>query len=110
MLGRKSKLGFGAFVIVASLFNSGCATRSQMSEADLDNYVIDCAIKEQQIAFLHSQRLTATEQRTRAYQNILSPFQALVAPAAASEIRAQGTGRTNWLINQKLMLISRNCP
>ena len=81
-----------------------------MSEADLDNYVIDCAIKQQQIEFLHSQRLTATEQRTRAYQNILTPFWALVDPDGAAKIQAQGTGRTTWLINQKLMLISRNCP
>ena len=52
---------FGACVIIASLC-SGCATGTPparpMMATDLDTFVPDCKIKNQQRAFLESMRLT----------------------------------------------------
>lgn len=52
---------FGVCVIIVSLF-SGCATGTPpaqpMTARDLDNFVPNCKIKDQQRAFLESMRLT----------------------------------------------------
>jgi len=52
---------FGACVIIVSLC-SGCATGTPparpMTASDLDNFVPNCKIKDQQRAFLESMRLT----------------------------------------------------
>ena len=52
---------FGACVIIVSLC-SGCATGTPaarpMTASDLDTFVPDCKIKDQQRAFLESMRLT----------------------------------------------------
>ncbi len=110
MLNHKSRLGFGIFVITASLLTSACAVRPQLATQDLDNFQIDCAIKQQQIDFLVSQRLSTNERILQNYTRIFTPWRGITDPYRARAEAAQGSGRTNWLISQHLLALSRNCP
>jgi hypothetical protein len=110
MLNHKSRLGFGIFVITASLLTSACAVKPQMAHRDLDNFQIDCKIKPQQIDFLVSQRLSTNERILQNYSRIFAPWRSFTNPARARTEAEQGSGRTNWLIGQHLLALSRDCP
>lgn len=110
MLNHRSGLVSGTFVIIVSLLSSACAVRPQLATQDLDNFQINCAIKQQQIDFLVSQRLTTNEQILQNYNRIFAPWRGITDPDRARAEAAQGSGRTNWLISQHLLALSRNCP
>ena len=99
---------FGTFVISVSLLVSGCATpRQPMDDQDLDNFLVQCNIKEHQIKFLQSQRMNIHDRRMSGYKNLLNPFTLLTDPNEYYQRQQQAIGRTNWLIDQHLMRLAR---
>lgn len=57
---------------------SGCATqraeRLPMSTVDLNHFVVDCRIKQQQVALLQSMRQTSDEQLAARFRSMFQPF------------------------------------
>lgn len=107
---RKSRIAFGAFVIIASVFSTGCATRHPMPVADLEYFQIDCRIKHQQVAWLQSMRTTPDDRLLAGVANILAPWKVITDPHGRYQKNAMHIGQSDWLINQHLMSIGRNCP
>lgn len=69
---------FGMCVITAGLL-SGCALQQQaqrvpMSTQDLNHFVVDCKIKQQQVDMLQSMRQTQDEQFTARMRSMFQPF------------------------------------
>ena len=110
----RSRVVSGACVIVASLFSSGCVSLQPTTQAmpwvDLDRFTIDCRIKEQQVRLLQSMRITNDDRLVYHMNNVTQPWQRFTRPDTWDERQRLSTGRTNWLINQHLMLLNRNCP
>ena len=107
---RKSKVVSGICVTLAILC-SGCATsRSQpMSFAELDYFQINCAQRTQQIALLQSMRSTPDDRLFARASNALQPWRAYTNPDQYRDNAYQGYGRSDWVINQKLMELRDNC-
>jgi hypothetical protein len=81
-----------------------------MSRWDLENFVTDCSIKEQQMAFLQSQRLSDNDRRAAGYRQLVTPWTVLTDPGRAHELKSRANGSTNWLVNQHILSLARNCP
>ena len=102
---------YGVCVTLAILLTTGCSTvqRTPMGFADLDGYQIDCRRKSEQIAFLQSMRPTNDEKLFSGFSAMLQPWNYIADPYAHDSRRAVSTGRSEWLINQKLMELRDNC-
>lgn len=102
---------YGVCVTLAVLLTTGCSTvqRTPMGFADLDGFQIDCRRKSEQIAFLQSMRPTNDEKLFAGFGAMLQPWNYIVDPYAHDSRRAVSTGRSEWLINQKLMELRDNC-
>ena len=102
---------FGVCVTLAVLLTTGCSTvqRTPMGFADLDHFQIDCRRKSEQIAFLQSMRPTRDEKLFAGFSAMLQPWTYLSDPYAQDSRRVVSTGRSEWLINQKLMELRDNC-
>lgn len=81
-----------------------------MPAMDLERFVIDCGIKEQQIRLLQSMRTTADDRLVNYLGNLQQPWTRYTDPGAWKQRDQVYMGRSNWLINQHLMTLSRNCP
>ena len=102
---------FGTCVILATLLTTGCSTvqRTPMGFADLDGFQIDCRRRGEQMAFLQSMRPTNDEKLFAGFGAMLQPWTYLSDPYAQDSRRVLSTGRSEWLINQKLMELRDNC-
>ena len=102
---------FGTCVILATLLTTGCSTvqRTPMGFADLDSFQIDCRRRGEQMAFLQSMRPTNDEKLFAGFGAMLQPWTYLSDPYAQDSRRVLSTGRSEWLINQKLMELRDNC-
>lgn len=107
---RKSKVVSGICVTLAILC-SGCATsRPQpMSFAELDYFQINCAQRTQQMALLQSMRSTPDDRLFARASNALQPWRAYTNPDQYRDNAYQGYGRSDWVINQKLIELRDNC-
>ena len=83
--------------------------KQPMSYHDLERFQIDCGRKEEQIRFLQSLRTSRDDALWAWAQNYFMGWQQYTSPDDYNERASIATRRTNWLINQNLMMISRNC-
>ena len=102
---------YGTCVTLAILLTTGCSTvqRTPMGFADLDGFQIDCRRRGEQMAFLQSMRPTNDEKLFAGFSAMLQPWNYIADPYAHDSRRAVSTGRSEWLINQKLMELRDNC-
>lgn len=106
----RSRIGFGRSVITAIAL-SGCvsAVAGNFSPADLNHFHVDCRLKQQQIQFLQSLRPSAAERGNSVLLNMLTPWKVITDPDVYYNRAHNGSGRTDWMINQLLMEL-RACP
>jgi hypothetical protein len=103
----------GACVIIASLFSTGCQVvpvREPMAIVDLERFTVDCRIKEQQIQMLQSMRTSADDRLWNHMRNVVAPWQHYTQPGAWRQRQQLSQGRSDWLINQNLLILGNNCP
>ena len=102
---------YGTCVTLVILLTTGCSTvqRTPMGFADLDGFQIDCRRRGEQMAFLQSMRPTNDEKLFAGFGAMLQPWNYIVDPYGHDSKRAVSTGRSEWLINQKLMELRDNC-
>lgn len=102
---------YGLCATLAILCSTGCSTvqRTPMGFYDLDHFQIDCRKKAEQIAFLQSMRPTNDERLYAGFSAMLQPWTYITDPYGHDSKQAISTGRTQWLINQKLMELRDNC-
>lgn len=81
-----------------------------MYAVDLDHFQIDCSRKAEQIAFLQSQRSQADDRLVNGAVNWLMPWTRYTDTNHYSQRGQIHNGRTNWIINQKLMRLAHDCP
>ena len=95
----------------ASLLVSGCAlpARQTMSSMDLDYFQVDCTMREQQIRLLQSMRQDTDDRLANGVVNMTNPWDAVLNPDAYAQRSEIHRGRTNWLINQHLRRLARDC-
>ena len=104
---------YGIFVIIASLC-SGCATASRpdrvpMATRDLNHFVINCSIKQQQVAMLQSARQTGDERLVAGFVAAL-PWYRWTNPGEYNQNVDVHNGRVNWMINYHLNILATHCP
>ena len=80
-----------------------------MHAIDLESFQINCRIKEQQIQFLQSMRSGRDERMYAGAGNLTQPWSRWTDSEEHYQRRSIHNGRTNWLINQHLMHLSRDC-
>lgn len=102
---RPLKVAFGIFAITAILCNTGCGTvqTQPMTFADLDYFQVDCKKRTEQIAMLQSMRPTRDDKMFARIGNMIQPWQTITDPDTYSNRQSVGTGRSDWILNQKLM-------
>jgi len=83
--------------------------KQPMSYHSLETYQIDCSRKEEQIRFLQSLRTSRDDQLWAWLQNYVMGWDQLLDPDQYNERASIASRRTNWLINQNLMMLHRNC-
>ena len=108
---HKSKLVFGICAVSVILFSTGCSIRPSrpMTFVDLDHYQINCRYKTQQIAMLQSMRPTPDDRLFARIENALNPFSIITDTDQYLDRKAVSAGRTEWLLNQKLMALRDDC-
>lgn len=105
----RSAVVFGVSVIFVSLF-SGCASQPKtMHVVDLENFQVNCRIKEQQIQLLQSMRQSRDDRLVAGLSNLVQPWGRWFGSDEYVQRANVHNGRTNWLINQHLMHLSRDC-
>lgn len=105
-----SKLACGLLGI-GVILSSGCAHnphRQPMHIIDLQNFKVDCRIREQQINMLQ-QMLTSDDDRLLARLNVyFQPWHSITDPETYVNRASIGSKRTDWLIRQHLLQL-RDC-
>jgi hypothetical protein len=109
-MSRKSVAVSGICVTLAILC-SGCATSGSqpMRFADLDHFQINCKRRTEQIALLQSMRSTPDDRLFALLSNKVQPWKQFSDPDQYNENIIRGYGRSDWVINQKLMELRDNC-
>ena len=108
----QSRLVCGAFATIATVFASGCATptlKRPMDYADISQFQIDCSRKAEQIRFLESQRPSRDDRLFAWATNYLTPWKEFTDPKEYGERQTVSGRHTDWIINQKLMTLARDC-
>lgn len=98
----------GICVTLAILCNSVNATPA-VDFTDLDYFQIDCSRRTEQMALLQSLRSTADDRLFARATNALMPWRIFTNPTAYYNNAAQGSNRTDWVINQKLIALRDDC-
>lgn len=80
-----------------------------MYASDLNHFQVNCQNKAAQIRFLESQRTNRDDRAANKLHQSLMPWTWFTDPEEASERTSVGTGRTDWLINQKLLRLAYDC-
>ena len=104
----KSAVVSGICVTLAILCNVSTAA-APVDFTDLDYFQIDCSRRTEQIAFLQSLRSTADDRLFARATNALMPWRMFTNPSAYYNNAAQGSNRTDWVINQKLIALRDDC-
>lgn len=107
-----SRLVSGTFAIIVIVSASACAAptvKNTMHYQDLSNFVIDCSKKQEQIIFLQSQRLARDDKLWNWVQNYVKGWEAYTDPAEYKQRKAHHSGYHDWLINQNLLELGRQC-
>jgi hypothetical protein len=104
----KSAPASGICVTLAILCSAASAAPA-VDFTDLDYFQIDCSRRTEQIAFLQSLRSTADDRLLARAANALMPWRMFTNPAVYNNNAAQGSSRTDWVINQKLMALRDDC-
>ena len=104
-------VGVSGICVTLAILCSGCAsTRSDpMGFADLDSFQIDCSRRNEQIALLQSMRSTRDDRLVSRASNAIQPWLAYTNPEQHYNNAVRGRGRTDWVINQKLIELRDNC-
>jgi hypothetical protein len=101
---------FGAYVIIASVSLSACATDGVfMSAQELENFEINCSKRTEQVAFLESQRSTDVDRQNARLENFFKPWKLWTERDDFEANTSMGSGQQEWIINQKLMRINSAC-
>jgi len=106
------KMQNGLCCIIASVLVSGCATNAasrNITYDELNHFVVDCSIKEEQIRFLNSQRMTANEKMAARFQDAFVPFLGIFAPDMKRNNHMAGSGSRDFMMRQVLQELAR-CP
>lgn len=80
-----------------------------MATQDLEYFQVNCRMKSQQIAMLQSMRTTPDTRLANGVSNLLQPWRIVTDPGERARANAVYTGQTDWLINQHLLSIARDC-
>ena len=96
---------FGTTVILADT----SLADEPMDWHDLDHFVVNCEMKQEQIEFLNSFRTTKSERTWNLFQWKFMPWQAVTDPKGYHKNKQQATGRYDWLINQHLHTLATQC-
>jgi hypothetical protein len=80
-----------------------------MRFADLDSFQINCARRTEQIALLQSMRSTPDDRLFALLSNAVQPWKEFSDPAQYRDNALRGYGRSDWVINQKLMELRDGC-
>ena len=109
-MSRKSAVVSGICVTLAILC-SGCSTMGSqpMRFSDLDDFQVDCSRRSQQIAMLQSMRSTTDDRLFALLSNTVQPWKQFSDPEQYQNNAMRGYGRSDWVINQKLMELRDNC-
>ena len=107
---RRSAVVSGICVTLAILC-SGCSTvgSQPMRFADLDSFQINCKRRTEQIALLQSMRSTSDDRLVALLSNTVQPWKRFSDPDQYEDNTLRGSGRGDWLINQKLMELRDHC-
>jgi hypothetical protein len=97
------------FIIVISCSSCSTIGSRPMMFSDLDSLQINCGQRSQQIALLQSMRSTPDDRLLALLSNTVQPWKQFSNPEQYQENALIGYGRTNWVINQKLMELRDNC-
>lgn len=81
-----------------------------MPYGDLENFRIDCRIKQEQILFLQSMRSSQDTRLVAGFENYYRPWEIFTNLTAYRQRAQIHNGYTNWLINQHLLKLSYQCP
>lgn len=101
---------FGACVIIASVFSSGCASINKpMDYTGLDEFYVDCKKKEEQTQLLLSMRSTRDDRLFAWISNVLQPWQMVTDPDQYASKQNMVNRMSDWQINQHLIKL-RQCP
>lgn len=108
---HKSAIACGSFAIIVSLC-SGCATqpsfnRIPMATQDLNHFRIDCARRDQQIAFLQAQRVNRDDQFEARVRTTLKPWEKFTSPAVYAINSDVAYNNPNKYINYLLWELSQ---
>jgi hypothetical protein len=98
--------------VTLAILCSGCATTTgtqPMRFADLDSFQINCKRRPEQIALLQSMRSTPDDRLFALLSNTVQPWKQFSNPEQYRENAIRGLGRSDWVINQKLMELRDNC-
>ena len=95
--------------VTLAILCSGATAAPPVDFTDLDYFQIDCSRRAEQIAFLQSLRSTADDRLFARATNALMPWRMFTNPAAYNNNAAQGSSRTDWVINQKLIALRDDC-
>lgn len=112
-MSRWSKLACGISGIIAISFVSGCAAPTvtrPMDQHSLAMFQIDCSKKQEQITFLRSQITNRDDRFWSWLENYVKGWEQYTNPAEYNRRHAIVSNRTNWLINQTILRLSRDCP
>lgn len=80
-----------------------------MDAIDISHYQIDCSRKSEQIQFLESLRSGRDDRFWSRVGNTVQPWTKYTDTHNYSQRGQIANGRTNWLINQKLMRLAHDC-
>lgn len=81
-----------------------------MSYHDLTYFRIDCGRKAEQIRFLESQRPSRDDRLWAWVTNYVRGWDQYTQPDQYRERQAVAGRHIDWVINQRLMELARNCP
>ena len=81
-----------------------------MPIVDLERFQTNCRLKAQQVQLLQSMRTTRDDRFMHYLANLVQPWDHWQDPGAWHQRRQIQNGRSDWLINQHLLELRRNCP
>jgi len=112
--GMNTSRNFGVvsgICVTLAILCSGCSTMGSqpMRFADLDTFQVNCNRRTEQIALLQSMRSTTDDRLFALLSNTVQPWKQFSDPDQYRDNAIRGYGRSDWVINQKLMELRDNC-
>ena len=108
---RRSVIASGVFVTIASTARVGCAgPKRPMSAWNLETFRADCVNKEVQVKWLQSQRTSRDDRLLTWMQTSLEPWKVFTDNAEYQRRGQVVSGYNDWLLNQSLQTLDKDCP